>query len=311
MRILDTSTPRPFEGRGPTLLAPQGRRRALPLGTITPLYRGWSWVRPSSPPDGAGRGAHAHATALIAAVHAALRTEHWFCGESAALIWGCDAVGLGGQVHLVQLHTPQRGTHPQVRRHSDKLDESEIAVGDGYPVTTLARTVVDCARLLSARQSLVIADSALRRGLSSDDVAHALTRGSGARGIRRARTILALADPGAQSPGESLLRLVVLQGGLPTPELQILVNTHLGRKYVDLGWSDLRVAVEFDGRIKYDSPDGGADAAFYAEKRRQDALEELGWLVVRVMWEDLRHPDALIARLWAAIHRQQHRHSVL
>lgn len=304
----DDPTPRPFEGQGPTLLAPQGARSLLPRATITPLYRGWSWVRP--PPDGVGRGAHAYATALIAAVHAGLRTDHWFCGESAALIWGCDAVGLGGQVHLVQRHTQQRGAHPQVRRHSDTLDRSEIAVVDGYPVTTLARTVVDCARLLSARQALVIADSALRRGLSPDDMAVALARGSGARGIRQARTLLPLADPAAESPGESLLRLIVLQGGLPTPELQILVTTHLGRKYVDLGWSDLKVAVEFDGRVKYDSPEGGADAAFYAEKRRQDALEELGWLVVRVMWEDLQRPDALIARLWAALRRQQRRHSL-
>jgi len=83
------------------------------------------------------------------------------------------------------------------------------------------------------------------------------------------------------------------------------VQTHLGLKYVDLGWSESKVAVEFDGRVKYEGGDGGA--AFYQEKRRQDALEERGWLVVRVMWEDLQQPDAVVARLWEALRSQQRR----
>ena len=269
-----------------------------------PLYRGWSWVRPPSPPDGVGRGALAHAAARIAAVHAGLRTEHWFYGETGAIVWGCDVVGLDGQVHLVQRHNQQRSAHPHVRRHSVTLRADEIDVVDGYPVTTLGRTVVDCARLLTPHRALVIADSALRRGLTVAELAEALHRAAGSRGIRRAREVLALADVNAESPGESWLRLVAAQGGLPPLELQIPVDTHLGRKYVDLGWSEEKVAVEFDGRIKYTSGDAGA--AFFEEKRRQDALEELGWLVVRVMWEDLQQPDAVVARLRDALRRQQH-----
>ena len=299
--------PRPFEGLAPTILPPKAPVRPFRPGTVLPLYRGWSWVRPPTPPAGTGRAAYAHATALIAAVHHGLRTDHWFYGESAALIWGCDVVALDGQVHLVQRHNQQRSAHPQVLRHSVELRTSEVAMVDGYPVTGLARTVVDCARTLAAHRALVIADSALRRGLAADDLAEALQRGTGSRGIRQARAILSLADAGAESPGESWLRLVVVRGGLPVPELQIPVDTHLGRRYVDLGWSDLQVAVEFDGRIKYEGTGGGADAAFYEEKRRQDALEELGWVVVRVMWEDLHRPDAVVARLWNAIHRQQRR----
>ena len=244
-------------------------------------------------------------------MHAGLRTDHWFYGESAALIWGCDAVGVDGQVHLVQRHNQQRSAHPHVQRHSVVLRSDETDVVDGYPVTGFARTVVDCARTLAAHRALVIADSALRRGLSADALALALHRGTGSRGIRQARAVLALADAQAESPGESWLRLVVVQGGLPFPELQIPVDTHIGRRYVDLGWSDVLVAVEFDGRIKYETASGGAGAAFYDEKRRQDALEELGWVVVRVMWEDLQHPDALVARLWHAIRRQQRRHTTI
>lgn len=306
MRIPPAPAPRPFEGLAPTILAPGSPRRPYRPGTITPLYRGWSWVRPPGPPEGAALAARAQSTAVIAAVHAGLRTDHWFFAESAALIWGCDVVGLDRQVHLVQRHNQQRGAHPHVRRHSVTLRADDVEVVDGYPVTALARTVVDCARLLAPHRALVVADSALRRGLTEMDLAKALNSAAGSRGIRRARDLLALADMKAESPGESWLRLVVIQGGLPRLELQIPVDTHLGRKYVDLGWSEYKVAVEFDGRIKYDN--GEAGAAFYEEKRRQDALEECGWLVVRVMWEDLHQPDAVVARLWQALRRQQRRH---
>ncbi|WP_157607365.1 hypothetical protein [Sanguibacter suarezii] len=305
MRTLLPLPPRPFEGLAPTILAPGSPRRPYRPGTVTPLYRGWSWVRPPGPSKSTGLAARAQSTATIAAVHAGLRTEHWFYAESAALIWGCDAVGLDGQVHLVQRHNQQRGAHPDVRRHSVTLTAGEVCIVDGYPVTTLGRTVVDCARLLPPHRAVVIADSALRRGLTVEDLAESLRLAAGRRGICRARDVLSLADGRAESPGESWLRLVAAHGGLPALELQIPVHTHLGLKYVDLGWSESKVAVEFDGRVKYEGGDGGA--AFYQEKRRQDALEERGWLVVRVMWEDLHQPDAVVTRLWEALRSQQRR----
>ena len=308
MRTPQPPGPRPFEGGGPTVLSPTEPRRLLLPGRVTPLYRGWASVQPPTPPEGVGRAAHADTTALIAASHAGLRTEHWYFGESAAVIWGCDTVGLDGHVHLAQRHNQQRSAHPKVHRHCVTLTPSELTVVDGYPVTTLGRTLVDCARMLSARQALVIADSALRRGLPTDELAEAIDRASGSRGIRQARAVLALADARAESPGETLVRFAVGQAEMPPLELQIPVDTHLGRKYVDLGWPEVKVAIEFDGRIKYDTSGGGAATAFYEEKRRQDALAEAGWLVVRVMWEDLQRPAALAARLWDAIRRQRRHH---
>lgn len=309
MRPSHAPPPRPFELTPPALLPPGSARPSRGGGTLVPLYRGWSWVQPPEPVAGRAVATQARTTALVAAVHAGLRTDHWFYAETAALVWGCDTVGLDGRVHLVQRHTQQRGAHPEVRRHCATLRDDETTTVDALPVTGLARTVVDCARLLTARQALVVADSALRRGLPHDALDPALERAQGARGIRRAREVLRLADARSESPGESLLRLVVLQSGLPVPELQIPVDTSLGLRYVDLGWSELRVAVEFDGRTKYASSPHGPEEAFYEEKRRQDALEELGWLVVRVMWEDLGNPDALVARLRAALHRQHRRHA--
>ena len=72
---------------------------------------------------------------------------------------------------------------------------------------------------------------------------------AGARGVRRARTVIELADDGAESPGETATRFVVLRAGLPVPRTQIEVTTRLGTFWADLGWEEWRVLVEYDGRL--------------------------------------------------------------
>ncbi|MBW0253685.1 endonuclease domain-containing protein [Cellulomonas sp. PS-H5] len=171
-------------------------------------------------------------------------------------------------------------------------------------MTTLVRTVVDCAASLPPDRGLVIADSALRAGADAGALDTALAARSGARGIVRARDVIALADGRAQSPGETLLRWSLHSGGLPPPELQVEVVTRRGRFFLDLGWPVPRVAVEFDGYVKYSGAFGRtAPEAVFAEKQRQDALEEEGWRVLRVTWDDLRAPAPLVARVARALSR--------
>jgi very-short-patch-repair endonuclease len=51
------------------------------------------------------------------------------------------------------------------------------------------------------------------------------------------------------------------------------------------------VLVEFDGALKYaDDP-----RALFREKRREDRLRRLGYVVIRVTWADLEAPGRLIA----------------
>lgn len=64
----------------------------------------------------------------------------------------------------------------------------------------------------------------------------------GVRGVARLRSVLPLLDGGAESPQESRLRLVIVDGGLPTPETQIeFRDLHIR---VDMGWREWKVAVE-------------------------------------------------------------------
>jgi hypothetical protein len=163
-------------------------------------------------------------------------------------------------------------------------DDDERTTILGIPVTTLSRTLVDCASSLSPMGGLVIADAALRAGVDRTEVDALIDRRRGRRGIARARAVIALADAGAESPGESVARYLVLRDGLPVPTTQIPIATRLGTFWADLGWEAWRIALEYDGRPKY--TDGDREV-LVREKRRHDAMTEAGWRVLRVTKEDL------------------------
>ena len=96
---------------------------------------------------------------------------------------------------------------------------------------------------------------------------------------------------------ESLTRLCLVSGGLPTPELQAWVDTAFRRYRVDMLYRRERVVIEVDGLVKYRAAGALAD-----EKRRQEYLERAGYRVVRVLWEDvINAPWTVIARVRAAL----------
>ncbi|KRD43787.1 hypothetical protein ASE38_06190 [Cellulomonas sp. Root930] len=170
-------------------------------------------------------------------------------------------------------------------RHFTRVSDDELTMRRGLPATTLERTVVDCAASLAPLQGLVIADSALRCGLDAARLADLLAARGGDRGIVRARAVIGFADEGAESPGESATRFIVLRDGLPVPMTQVAVPTRLGTFWADLGWPEWKLLLEYDGRSKYAD---SSTEVFMREKRRHDAIVEAGWRALRVTKEDLR-----------------------
>lgn len=224
------------------------------------------------------------------------------CGDvvlshsSAALMWDLPLLAIPDRVHVVSPWSGNARTGRDLTRHAARLDDDDVAVRSGLPTTALARTVVDCASTLGAAGGLVVADAALAAGLDRDACIERLGRLGPARGVRTARAVLAIADDGAESPGESLARLAVLRLGMPAPRTQIRVQTPAGVFWGDLGWPEWQVVAEYDGRAKYTAR-GTAAEAVLAEKRRQEAIEEAGWRVLRLTSEDLRAPGRLRQRL--------------
>ncbi|BBZ73782.1 hypothetical protein MPRS_48750 [Mycobacterium paraseoulense] len=171
----------------------------------------------------------------------------------------------------------------------------------GRPLTTPAWTAVEVSRALSRPRALATLDAALRSGTCKPEHLEDAARGqSGRRGIAAVRDLLGLASPLAESPMESETRLVMIDAGLPPPVLQYEVVDLQGRTWrLDFAWPGIRVGAEYDGVDWHSGPE-----AFLRDRRRLSALQQLGWLVVPIVAEDVRHrPHELLGRLSTYLRR--------
>jgi hypothetical protein len=213
------------------------------------------------------------------------------------------------QVHVTRRPPGRSADEARLRSHVARMAPDDVMVIGGIAVTSITRTVVDLARVLPFDAALVVADAALASGATSPGALRAgLDAGAGTRGSRRAGRLVAAADGRSESVGESRSRAVFIEGGLPLPDLQVEVRRPdgvlVGRG--DFGWRRQRVLGEFDGRVTYGRllrPGQDAGDAVFAEKRREDALRDEVWGVVRWVWVDLDAPAQLVTRVGRALER--------
>lgn len=132
----------------------------------------------------------------------------------------------------------------------DLLLGAECRPIDGMLVTTPARTAFDLGRRGPITRAVARLDALTRAtGLDTAEVALLAAAHPRARGLRQLEAVLALVDSGAESPQESWLRLLLQQAGYPRPRTQIPVRSADSRRryYLDMGWEDLLLGVEYDG----------------------------------------------------------------
>jgi hypothetical protein len=178
------------------------------------------------------------------------------------------------------------------------LDESDVESAGPIRVTSPARTVADCLRLLSTADALTVGDAAVVRYLClREEVQEVLDRCEGWPFVLRARERLALLDRRRETPLESVSFAEMLEAGLPLPDPQVQVSDDRGRFIgrVDFYWKEYAVAGEADGLVKYgqlvDGDPVKARQALIEEKRREDRLRAMGIHVVRWGLAELRKPD--------------------
>jgi hypothetical protein len=158
-------------------------------------------------------------------------------------------------------------------------------------ITPPALTVVDCARVLSPRDGLIVADAALHDGLCTlEELREVLATMPRARGIGWARWVVAEADPLAESPGESWTRMVLRDLGYE-PVSQYELQSPGFVAYVDFMLDD-RLGIEFDGAGKYRNT-----GVVVREKVRHGQAEECGKLLMRVVWHQLQEPARIDRRV--------------
>ena len=192
--------------------------------------------------------------------------------------------------------------------HAAPLTEGDITTIDGVPVTSLARTVLDLCRTVPIEQAVAAGDRALAFGLVRAVLEDHLAQMSRWPGTRQARRAVALLDPRSESAGESVSRVRLHEEGLPVPELQQDIYGQDGRfvARVDFCWKEQRTIGEFDGKIKYGrllKPGQSIEDVLFEEKRREDALRDLGWQIVRWLWRDLYRPGVIKDRVVRAFAR--------
>lgn len=279
-------------------------RTAVRDGAISRIYNGVYVPPPGSLSSIADRELHYRRTVLAAAGkgEGTKAVSH----QSAAALHGIPL--LDPDLHDVHFTANRRsGGRRQDRAcvlHAATWDADETVEVAGVLTTSLARTAVDVARSGSFAQALAVFDATLRLGVAPEELTEIMLRGGRRNGAANARRALALADGDAESVGESLSRALMLGfTDIPLPELQREYSTTSGEKIarVDFDWVGKLVG-EFDGKKKYTANGDAADAV-WREKVREDQLRDLGLIVIRWIWDDLRHPERFRAILIRGLRR--------
>jgi hypothetical protein len=193
------------------------------------------------------------------------------CGQLAAWIHGIETTALGPKP-------------PKVQWTKEAADVVEVA---GVQVISPVATGVELAMTLPRPFALSAVDALLRSGKADRwAIRAASAQYAGRPGIKQAAEILRYADRRAESPGESWLRLRLIDAGFGTPQLQVRVR-RAGREYrIDLAYPE-----PVDGRrlgLEYDSDrwhSGDRVAARDATRRTELALH--GWHIIPVRRTDL------------------------
>lgn len=221
-----------------------------------------------------------------------LNRPHIFSHDSAALEHGIPLIGVPTFVHITRRGIGGSRRHGGIVQRGAAYDAARIECIDGLRVLPLERTAIDIAREHGYAAGLVAMDGALRLGADLTElrsIRDAMTRWPG---ISAADAALTDVDPGAETAGETLTRILLRSLGLGKVRTQFPVRCTDG----STAWLDMLIGcqgVEFDGHLKFLGPgEGGtarksADQIAWDEKKRERLIRPLGLGISRVIWEDV------------------------
>jgi very-short-patch-repair endonuclease len=215
-------------------------------------------------------------------------------GYSAAEVLGASC---GPRDAPAEVTVPRRGQRRPAGLivHRAHLYPGEIKEVNGLRVTSPVRTAYDLARCSDLVEGVVAVDRLANvHRFSPDLLLHFSARYHGARGNSLVPVVLAHADRRACSPMETRLRMLIVQAGLPRPEVQWAVQDAQSRTaaWLDLAWPDLMIGIEYEGE-GHAEPD-----QVLRDVGRYTALVDTGWQLYRyTKFEILRRQDLIVAQL--------------
>ncbi len=245
------------------------------------LVRVWYGVYAATTPDLLGR---------LTALDLFMGQSAVACMGTAADLYGFDLENTSA-VHVLD---PGVRMRPNVGLMVHQRTGAPLKRVAGRLATTPAWTAVEVARQLARPRALAALDGALHvMCCTRAELECAVAEQKGRRGIVKVRELLQYADGRAESGMESEARLVMIDYGLPLPELQYEIRALDGTVHrVDFAWPEHRVVAEYES-IEWHS--GRVD--MIRDKKRYADFQDLGLTVIPIVVDDVRREP------WRFAHR--------
>jgi hypothetical protein len=215
--------------------------------------------------------------------------------RSAFRLWGLEGISTS----VLELTVPYtHGPIPDgvlVHRTRRPIVRAEL---EGIPVTTVERTLLDCAAILPRLTMAKALDSAIRKNLTTLDSVYDLLVEKGGRGVKgtsRLRWVIQerLHDTATGSGSELELLYHMQMAFLPRPQLQYPLSPANGRRVPDFYWPDRHKAVEVDGVDAHSSAD-----QLDEDLKRQNELMDMGIELRRFSAREVRrNPQGVVTQI--------------
>jgi hypothetical protein len=230
--------------------------------------------------------------------------------QSAVALHALPAWGLDLSILHVTSATGRQGRHRGgVYRHVEPLAADDVDEWNGMRLTAPARAVAELTATARRDAAVVVADAAFRSGLvtraSLTDAVHGFRSD---RATARARAVLSGATGRSHAVGESRLRLLLRDAGMPEPSPHPPpLDDDSDADLWTLWFAEQRTVVEFEPGLPYWSCfDEDEDSVEIAVDDAEPPPTEH----VYVSWPDLDHPHVVIDRVRSAFARAASRSGI-
>ena len=228
------------------------------------------------------------------------------CDRHAGWLHGAEMVLAPGE-HLQAMPLTIFRTRGHDRLRNGLVDggertllRSDVMEMEGVKVTTPLRTALDLGRVRWPERAIAALDAMLRLGqFDHDELLGHVHRFSGARWVRTLRAVAPLADARSESPGESVLRLKMVERRIPVePQVEVRDGSRFVAR-LDLADRESQFGGEYDGEEWHTTPEQQA----HDRSRRTDA-DGLGWTIAVFRKENVFGPRADVDRIATEAYRR-------
>ena len=197
----------------------------------------------------------------------------------------------------VAVPAPARAPHARgLRGHELAVQSRDVVSSRGIRHTSPSRTWCDLASVLGLLDLVAAGEHLIHWRLPLVDHEELTARSRefvGRRGMSKIRQALPLLDGRAESPPESMLRVILSLHGLPRPDINhSIVDTETGKAVrPDFIFAEQKVILEYQGDYHR------TKAQWRKDMTRRTRLEVDGWRVMEINWDDLMNPEELVSRI--------------